>query len=66
MELSQSFKKKMQNSTLRMQLALKIGVSYYTIERYLKNKNEDELTKPKYLDSLCEISGMCKDEIFTQ
>lgn len=63
MGLSSLFRQKMKNDTLRMQLALKIGVSYNTIKSYINNPEKDELTKPKYLDILCEISGLDKSEI---
>lgn len=64
MEFSKEFKEKVKKGKIRMQLALKLDVSYYTITRWLDLKESDELTKPKYLKELSEISGISESEIF--
>ena len=65
MELSSHFREKMKSSKLRMELALKIGKSWYTINRWIKDPNNDELTKPKYTEALSSVSGIPVDEIFS-
>lgn len=64
MEFTQKFKKKFKSSKLRMLLALELDVSYYTIDRRLNLEKQDELTKPKYLEALCKVSGLPESEIF--
>ena len=64
MTLTRKFKEKTKSSRVRMEMALKFGVSYYTIDRCLNLEKSDELTKPKYLVGLSEISGIPQDEIF--
>jgi hypothetical protein len=64
MEFTHDFLKKMKKSTLRQELGYKLQVSYFTICAWLEQPEKDELTKVKYLELLCEVSGMSKEEIF--
>lgn len=76
MEFTTKFKTKTKSSTLRMKLALRLGVSYYTIIRMLadpsnydftKLKNASKIknfTKEEYLIILSEIFDINESEIF--
>lgn len=64
MTFTKKFKQKAKSSKVRMEMALKFGVSYYTINRWLDLDKSDELTKPKYLEGLSEVSKIPSTEIF--
>lgn len=64
MKFTTLFEKKVKSSTIRMRLALALDISYYTIDRWLNLNKCDELTKPKHLSTLCEITGLTESEIF--
>lgn len=64
MEFTEKFKQKAQKGKVRMEMALKFGVSYYTITRWLDLSKSDELTKPKYLEELSDITKISTNEIF--
>lgn len=66
MTFTPEFSKKMKKSLLREELGFKLQVSYFTICRWLEDSTKDELTKPGYLKTLEEVSGMKKNEIFSQ
>jgi len=64
MGFTNKFKEKTRNSNLRCHLAVAFDVSYFTIVKWLDEKDNDELTKPKYLEKLVEITGLSEKEIF--
>jgi len=64
MRFTTKFTKKAKCSTLRMKLGLELGVSYFTIVRRLDDPNNDEFTKPKYLEPLSRIFEISESEIF--
>lgn len=64
MAFTKKFKEKAKNSTKRMELALVLGVSYFTMARWLDNPNNEELTKAKYSKVLSEHFDISESEIF--
>lgn len=64
MKFTQEFKKKSKSSKLRMELALKLDVSYFTINRRLDNPKNEEFEKSKYLKILSEHFDIPENEIF--
>ena len=64
MKFTQQFITKTKNSNLRCGFGWFFGVSYFTICDWLEKPNADELTKPKYLEILKELTGLKEDEIF--
>jgi DNA-binding XRE family transcriptional regulator len=64
MTFTTHFKEKVKPSETKMQLASKFGVSYYTIERWLKPEKHDALTKLENIKVLCEFFGLTLSEIF--
>jgi hypothetical protein len=64
MTFTSQFQEKIKKDSVKMELALKLGVSYMTIIRRLKIHKDDEITKPKYLKVLSEVTGVAENEIF--
>jgi hypothetical protein len=64
MTFTQRFQEKIKNDEVKMKLALKLGLSYSSMLRRLNIAKYDEITKPKYLKVLSEITGIPEGEIF--
>lgn len=65
MTFTQKFKEIIRPDEMKMKLAMELGISYSTMIRRLKIHVDDEITKPKYLKVISEVTGLSKDEIFT-
>ena len=57
------FSEKGEKQTRRMQLALAIGVSYDTVNRYIDNNNK-KLDTTKCRSALVEITGVPNEKLF--
>jgi len=66
MTFTQEFEEKIKKDEIKMKLALKLGVSYSSMLRRLNISKHDEITKPKYLKVLSEVTGLLESEIFTK
>ena len=66
MTFTTKFQEKMKDDNIKMDLAKALGVSYSTMTRRLKLHKYDEITKPKYLKVLSEVTGIPQSEIFSQ
>ena len=62
-EIINFFSEKGEKQTRRMQLALAIGVSYDTINRYIDNNNK-KLDTTKCRSALIEITGVPNEKLF--
>jgi len=62
-EIINFFSEKGEKQTRRMQLALAIGVSYDTVNRYIDNNNK-KLDTTKCRSALIEITGVPKEKLF--
>ncbi|MBI1667446.1 MULTISPECIES: hypothetical protein [Capnocytophaga] len=62
-EIINFFSEKGEKQTRRMQLALAIGVSYDTVNRYIDNNNK-KLDTTKCRSALVEITGVPNEKLF--
>lgn len=62
-EILNFFSEKGEKQTRRMQLALAIGVSYDTVNRYIDNNNK-KLDTTKCRSALVEITGVPNEKLF--
>ena len=62
-EIINFFSEKGEKQTRRMQLALAIGVSYDTVNRYIDNNNK-KLDTTKCRSALIEITGIPNEKLF--
>ena len=62
-EIINFFSEKGEKQTRRMQLALAIGVSYDTVNRYIDNNNKKRDTT-KCRSALVEITGVPNEKLF--
>lgn len=62
-EIINFFSEKGEKQTRRMQLALAIGVSYDTVNRYIDNNNK-KLDTTKCRSALIEITGVPNEKLF--
>lgn len=62
-EIINFFSEKGEKQTRRMQLALAIGVSYDTVNRYIDNNNK-KLDTTKCRSVLVEITGVPNEKLF--
>jgi transcriptional antiterminator len=62
MRLTKKALSKIKSPQSRMRIALALGVSDRTIERYIKD-NDDELTKAAALNIIKEITGLSENQI---
>lgn len=62
-EIINFFSEKGEKQTRRMQLALAIGVSYDTVNRYIDNNN-NKLDTTKCRSALVEITGVPNEKLF--
>lgn len=65
MTFTVKFREKMKDDNIKMDLAKALGVSYSTMTRRLKLHKHDEITKPKYLKVLSDVTGIPQSEIFS-
>lgn len=65
MTFTQKFKEIIKSDDMKMKLAMEMGISYSTMIRRLKIHKYDEITKPKYLKVISEVTGLAQDEIFS-
>ena len=63
MILSQEFKELVKNSRVKAELSLALGISYFTLNRWVK-LNHSNLTKSLYQDDIVRITGLQPEEIF--
>lgn len=63
MILSQEFKEIVKNSRVKAELSLAMGISYFTLNRWVK-LNHSNLTKSLYQDDIVRITGLQPEEIF--
>lgn len=64
MTFTTKFQEKIKKDEIKMQLALQMGISYSSMLRRLNISKHDEITKPKYLKVLSEVTGVAESEIF--
>ncbi len=64
MTFTTKFQEKIKKDEIKMQLALKMRISYSSMLRRLNISKYDEITKPKYLKVLSEVTGIAENEIF--
>ena len=62
-EIINFFSEKGEKQTRRMQLALAIGVSYDTVNRYIDNNNK-KLDTTNCRSALVEITGVPNEKLF--
>jgi hypothetical protein len=64
MEFTKEFKEKVKTGDQKFALAQALGVSFYTVVRYLNLSKSEELTKLKRINQLYEFCGLRQEEIF--